>query len=195
MNIQHQNFIGIYSDVYPSGFCDYIIKLTEESVQNGTGYTRLASEGVPGHRKQDLALSGHNLHGTFKEKNIKDIFMEGLQQCFIQYTNNFSILKDVRLHSYDMKIQKTGPGEGYHVWHFEQGSEEHTSRCLVFILYLNSLNPENAGETEFLYQQKRILPKENTMVFWPAAFTHTHRGNPVHGDVNKYIITGWFNIS
>jgi len=110
MNIQHQNFIGIYSDVYPSGFCDYIIKLTEESVQNGTGYTRLASEGVPGHRKQDLALSGHNLHGTFKEKNIKDIFMEGLQQCFIQYTNNFSILKDVRLHSYDMKIQKTGPG-------------------------------------------------------------------------------------
>ena len=61
------------------------------------------------------------------------------------------------------------------------------------MLYLNSLEPDNAGETEFLYQQKRIAPKENTMIIWPAAYTHTHRGNPVH-NAYKYVITGWFHI-
>jgi hypothetical protein len=60
------------------------------------------------------------------------------------------------------------------------------------MLYLNSLPPEANGETEFLYQQRRINPVENTMVLWPAAFTHAHRGNPVYGDHTKYIVTGWF---
>ena len=60
------------------------------------------------------------------------------------------------------------------------------------MLYLNTL-PENAnGETEFLYQKRRLSPAENTMVIWPAGFTHPHRGNPVYGDKSKYIITGWF---
>jgi len=195
MKKQCQDFIGIYSDVYPSGFCDYIIRKTEDSFKNGAGYTRLSSEGSPGHIKQDLSIDGNQLHGNFEGKDIREVFITGLQECFISYVDTFSTLKQIRLHTCDMKIQKTGPGEGYHVWHFEQGSAEHSNRCLVFILYLNSLNPDNAGETEFLYQQKRILPKENTMVIWPAAYTHTHRGNPVHGNAYKYIITGWFNIN
>ena len=60
------------------------------------------------------------------------------------------------------------------------------------MLYLNTLPEESNGETEFLYQQRRINPVENTMVLWPAAFTHSHRGNPVYGNAAKYIVTGWF---
>jgi hypothetical protein len=60
------------------------------------------------------------------------------------------------------------------------------------MLYLNTLTAEEAGETEFLYQQRRLRPEENTMVIWPATFTHTHRGNAVFGERSKYIVTGWF---
>jgi hypothetical protein len=63
---------------------------------------------------------------------------------------------------------------------------------LVYIAYLNTI--KDAGETEFLYQKIRIPPEENTMIIWPAAFTHTHRGNVVHGEKSKYIVTGWFYI-
>jgi hypothetical protein len=59
-------------------------------------------------------------------------------------------------------------------------------------VYLNDI--DEAGETEFLYQKRRISPKENTLIIWPAAFTHTHRGNVVHGAKSKYIITGWFDL-
>jgi hypothetical protein len=60
------------------------------------------------------------------------------------------------------------------------------------MLYLNTLELNEAGETEFLYQQTRLQPQKNTMVVWPAAFTHAHRGNVVHGTNCKYIVTGWF---
>ena len=91
-----------------------------------------------------------------------------------------------------MKMQRTSPGGGYHVWHGEQGNGDHAERVLVYMLYLNSLETEEAGETEFLYQQLRIKPTENMMVLWPASFTHAHRGNTVFGQHSKYIVTGWF---
>jgi hypothetical protein len=86
------------------------------------------------------------------------------------------------------------PGGGYHVWHSEQGNSDSANRVLTYSLYLNSINNECAGETEFLYQQMRIPPQENTMVIWPAGFTHPHRGNVVYGETPKYIITGWFYL-
>ena len=60
------------------------------------------------------------------------------------------------------------------------------------MLYLNTLGSDQAGETEFLYQQQRFKPTENQMILWPASFTHTHRGNTVFGTQSKYVVTGWF---
>ena len=53
---------------------------------------------------------------------------------------------------------------------------------------------EDPGETEYLYQKLRIPAKENTLVIWPAGYTHPHRGNAVYGDKAKYILTGWFYV-
>ena len=55
-------------------------------------------------------------------------------------------------------------------------------------MYLNDV--EEGGETEFLYQSRRVKPKRGRLAIWPAQFTHMHRGNPpLSGD--KYVITGW----
>jgi hypothetical protein len=70
-------------------------------------------------------------------------------------------------------------------------NREISQRLLVFILYLNTI--EEGGETEFLYQKKRIQPVEGRLLIWPAGFTHTHRGNPPLKD-NKYIVTGWLEF-
>jgi hypothetical protein len=50
---------------------------------------------------------------------------------------------------------------------------------------------DDAGETEFLYQNMRIKPKKNKLLIWPADWTHTHRGNPPIGNTDKYILTTW----
>ena len=59
-------------------------------------------------------------------------------------------------------------------------------------MYLNTIEKDFAGETEFLYQKLRVQPEKNKLLIWPADFTHAHRGNVVFGQNPKYVITGWF---
>lgn len=195
MKINHKDFIAVYSDVYPEGYCQHLISEFERLVQGGAGINRQRGEGADRHRKDDMQL-GLNIkaHKTldFNDKDTVDLFFDGLQRCYEEYTNTYSVLKDGKIRGSTMKMQRTYPGGGYHVWHGEQGNNAHADRVLVYMLYLNTLALEEAGETEFLYQQTRLRPQENTMIVWPAAYTHAHRGNVVHGSNAKYIVTGWF---
>jgi hypothetical protein len=195
MNSEYKDFIGVFNDVYPEGFCEHLIAEFDRHRTLGAGSSRQNGEGAPKHNKDDYQIScnGKNLaFENFNGHSTVDFFFKGLQNCFDEYTNEFSVLKSLEIKANNMKMQKTSTGGGYHVWHGEQGNGEQAARGLVYMLYLNTLPEEANGETEFLYQQRRISPVENTMVVWPAAFTHAHRGNPVYGDNNKYIVTGWF---
>lgn len=195
MNIKYDDFIGIYENVYPEGYCQHLINEFERLEQGGAGVNRQRGEGAHAHVKNDYQI-GLNIknHGAepFQDKNSVDFFFDGLQACYENYTEKFSILRDGKIRATVMKMQRTSSGGGYHIWHGEQGAGDHANRVLVYMLYLNTLAPENCGETEFLYQQRRYNPTENTMILWPASYTHAHRGNPVYGDAAKYIVTGWF---
>jgi len=82
---------------------------------------------------------------------------------------------------------------GYPYWHCEQYPKldkgEALHRALLWSVYLNEEFDE--GETEFLYQQRKIAPKTGQLLIAPGGFTHTHRGNRPKGG-NKYIATSWF---
>lgn len=195
MKAQYNDFIGMYQNVFPDGFCNHVISEFERLLVSGACSNRQDSEGATKTRKQDFHYflnMRNNVMDNFNDVRVEDIFFTGLQNCFDDYVSEFDILKDYNLRCTSVKMQKTNPGAGYHVWHAEQGPDADASRCLVYSAYLNDI--DEAGETEFLYQKLRVSPKENTMVIWPAAFTHTHRGNVVHGNKSKYIITGWFYI-
>ena len=81
---------------------------------------------------------------------------------------------------------------GYPYWHCElypkDASCEPLHRHLLWTVYLNDGFDE--GETEFLYQQRRIVPRTGALLIAPTAFTHTHRGNRPRGGA-KYIATSW----
>jgi 2OG-Fe(II) oxygenase superfamily len=197
MNIEYNEFIGIYKDVYHPEYCSFLIEQFEQLEKFGAGYNRQQSENVPKHLKDDYSMMINPTHQeiqNFYDRHPNHIFFDGLQACYDEYTTKFSILKQQgSIRATSFKLQRTSPGGGYHIWHGEQG-ESHPSRVLAYSLYLNTIPVEEAGETEFLYQKLRINPVENTMVVWPAAFTHAHRGNPVLGNKYKYIATGWFSF-
>jgi hypothetical protein len=92
-----------------------------------------------------------------------------------------------------INLQRYTAGQGgYPYWHCElyprDPSCETLHRHVLWTIYLN--DGFDAGETEFLYQGRRIAPKTGSLLIAPAAFTHTHRGNrPEGGD--KYIATSW----
>lgn len=196
MNSEYIDHIALYKNVYPEGYCQHLISEFERLEQGGAGANRQRSEDAPSHAKDDhqifVNLRNHDLL-NFQGKNSCDLFFDGLQKCYDVYTEKYSILKDSgKLRATCMKMQRTSPGGGYHLWHCEQSGGHAASRAVVYMLYLNTIAPEDGAETEFLYQKKRFNPSENTMVIWPAGYTHTHRGNPVLGETCKYIVTGWF---
>ena len=92
-----------------------------------------------------------------------------------------------------INLQWYAAGEGgYPYWHCElyprDGSGETLHRHLLWTIYLN--DGFDAGETEFLFQQRKIAPRTGDLLIAPTAFTHTHRGNrPQNGD--KCIATSW----
>lgn len=92
-----------------------------------------------------------------------------------------------------INLQRYTAGEGgYPYWHCElyprDANSETLHRTLLWTIYLNDAFDE--GETEFLYQRRKVMPKTGSVLIAPTAFTHTHRGNrPVGGD--KYIATSW----
>lgn len=99
-----------------------------------------------------------------------------------------------------INIQKYIANEGgYPYWHCElypkvNDNAETLHRVVLWSIYLNDGFAE--GETEFLYQQRKVAPQTGSLLIAPTAFTHTHRGNmPKGGD--KYIATSWilFNRS
>lgn len=194
MRYQFDNFIGLFEDVITPDQCDMIINYYENTCRLGLSGTRQEIEGANMHKtfKDDTTVF-HDL--TMPHEMVLThythlpVILEAVKYCYSLYSKEYDILANNQLaNSPGFRIQKTRPGQGYHVWHYETSKVENGARALAWTIYLNDV--DEGGETEFLYQKKRIYPKKGSVVIWPAAFTHTHRGNPpLSGD--KYIMTSW----
>ena len=106
-----------------------------------------------------------------------------------KYMDKFPIFLNTKVNVDSYNIQRYLPNEGFKAWHYE--STEESVRLFVWMVYLNGLND---GGTEFMFQ-KHIEPAEQgKLLFFPADWTHTHRGQVSHTQT-KYILTGWISLS
>ena len=187
------NFIGVYDNYITPEMCQSAIKIYEEQNKFNNTVNRIGAEKASILHKQDQQF--------FAAPNNIDIWWEGLRPLMINfdmawthYIQNVGA-KDayqVDFKFTSLKIQKTLPTEGYHIWHVEHGQGyENEARAFVFSVYLNDV--EEGGETEFLHFSKRVKPKTGRIVIWPAGFPYLHRGNPpLSGE--KYILTSWMML-
>lgn len=183
---EFNNFIGIYENAFTEKECKDTIKLFENYHKSGYTYGR---ENLV--LKDDISV---NISPTM-ELDWNPNFISSFHKRFYDYiypiyNNQYPILQELKKHrSKYIKIQKTFPTQGYHIWHCEHDAYDFSqNRVLSWILYLNDVT--EGGETEFLYQSLRFKPKTGTFILFPAYFTHTHRGNPPLSGI-KYIATGW----
>jgi hypothetical protein len=154
-------------------------------------FTREFLNDAVGHSKKDESafLLEKNILDLSVDNGIAATLLSFLGKTYKEYINKYGILTLATNTGVTcVRMQKTLPSEGYHIWHHELSSYKHQNRILAWTVYLNDV--EDGGETEFLYQSKRVQCKQGRVVIWPAGFTHTHRGNPpLSGE--KYILTGW----
>ena len=188
-NNKIDKFIGIYDGYLTEDMCKEVIKFYEKKNNMKQSFTRLSSENISSLLKKDttVIIDQYNIEEWFSDfKTILVNFDIALKHYLLN--SGISEAYDNNQFQYTtMRIQKTLPTEGYHVWHVEQ-SLKYNKRAMAFTIYLNDV--EEGGETEFLYQSIRVKPKTGRIVIWPAGFPFVHRGNsPISNE--KYLITSW----
>ena len=177
-----EGFIGIFDNVLPDNYITDIIKYFEEL--DKTGFIQATKDFIPAHERDMGEVQFiehhiiHKVHGPF----LQDFFKMVWEDVWPIYTTKFSILKNARMEADGLKMKSIKPGGGFHDWHYESGKDQ-PARKVVIQMYLNDI--DEAGETEFLYQNKRFAPKKNRLLVWPADWSHTHRGNPPIGSTTK----------
>ena len=188
------DFIGVYDNYITEEECNKAIKIYEDENRFNHTLNRLRGENISILKKQDQQF--------FASPNNIDVWWEAVKPMmvnfdiawnhYLKHTGGDDAYDGGPIHFTTLKIQKTLPTEGYHVWHIEHGKGlDYGSRAFVFSIYLNDV--EEGGETEFLHFSKRVKPKKGRIVIWPSAFPYLHRGNsPLSGE--KYILTSWMTI-
>ena len=117
-------------------------------------------------------------------------YYNSLQKLLMGYIQIFPQVNHLpRFGATQARIQKYDTDGHFNSWHYERGAGYTMKRCLVYMTYLNTV--EDGGETEFLYQNKKIKPEVGKTIIWPSEWTHTHRGLKPNSGV-KYISTGWY---
>ena len=187
-------FIGIYDNYILPEECDKAIKLFENESKFNNPLNRINFESAPILNKQDQQFFArpHNIDVWWQEVKSIIVNFDMALNHYCVHTGAMDCYDGGPLHYTSIKIQKTLPTEGYHVWHIEHGKgSDNSARAFVFSIYLNDV--KKGGETEFLHQSIRVKPKKGRIVIWPAAFPYLHRGNPpLSGE--KYILTSWLML-
>ena len=183
MEYSHDQHIGIYKNAISNEWCNKVIEYYEN---NSDKASPRSFKWKGGDEVRDTSCSLNN-------EELRKNFLDNFEEVFNFYRYKYPLVDYAGLLQLnDMKIQKTLPTEGYHPYHIEHGNAPPSIwRVGVYTVYLNDV--EEGGETEFLYQLKRIKPQKGTLCIFPASYTHVHRGNtPISGE--KYIMTGWLSM-
>ena len=188
------NHIGVYDNYITREECNHAIQLFEQQSKFNNTINRMNSEKVSITQKQDSQyfINPENMDIWWEE--LKSMIVN-FDLAWVHYMDNTGAADGYgqdKFYYTNLKIQKTLPTEGYHIWHVEHGKDYMSSiRAFVFSIYLNDV--EEGGETEFLHFSKRVEPKAGRIVIWPAGHPYLHRGNPpLKGE--KYILTSWMHL-
>jgi len=188
--MKHNDFIDVYPDVLDKQTCDRIIQYFEDNYKHPDDPDSKIKTGLGCDEGECFHLGRHDYQWYLDfDDPCANLIRQVVEHCWDYYVEKYWVLPHIKMHFEDVKLQKTPPRGGFHDWHCETNDLSVVDRSSVWMLYLNDI-PEGEGETEFLWQGRRVQPKAGTMLIWPAFYTHVHRGNAVYS-CDKYIATGW----
>jgi len=180
----NDNSIYVANVKVPDNLCDESIELFEHRIKNHPSaiYTSGDHSFASLDRKdKSTYIDRHTTYNFDVAKDLGDVDLHNnlthyLNEAVREYYEMFESLKRISIRSNRMKLQRTLKGGGYHIWHFEAMTQQTSDRVLAWTIYLNDV--EEGGETEFLYQSKRVKSKKGEICIFPANYLYTHRGNP-----------------
>ena len=179
----------------PGDLCDHIIEKFENDNRKERGGI-VIDEGLYFNRElknsTDLTITG------LKEwKGVNEQLSKYIRNAIKEYYNflHKNFYRDQPLHMFEGIINAPTRDIGYliqrqlkgakYAWHND--GVANLQSFLFIMVYLNTLEPHEGGETEFLNDRK-IRPERGKIILFPASWTYPHCGNEVKANA-KYILT------
>lgn len=181
------SFIFVQKDSLSKDLCERIIQKFENDTENQ--YTGIVGSQV--NNRVDTSLKrSTDLFISVAEgwEDIDTEIFEAFQKTLLKFSKMYPYFERICPNDKGYRIHRTEPGEFYH-WHVENDGPTYSDRQLVALWYLNDVESPG-GETEFKYQNVKVSPSQGTLVLFPAAWTHEHRGCEVLNGT-KYTIVSW----
>ena len=179
----------------PGDLCDHIIEKFENDDRKVRGAV-FTEEGLIFNDKLKNSIELQIL-GLKDWKSVDEQLSEYIKKAIKEYYNfiDKNFYHDQPLHIFEGILNRPTKDLGYtiqrqsrgakYAWHYDGGI---TIPSFLFIMiYLNTLEPHEGGETQF-FNNRKVRPERGKIILFPATWTHPHCGNEVKADA-KYIIT------
>lgn len=161
-------------------------KTNGEIIESGNG-NRVVNNNIK--NSTDVGIDYYN--------KLTELFIKRVQKSYMNYIKHLYVINrecGLRLFSSNFVIQtpciQRSDKGGYFKWHTDYTEDHNGHRIVAIIVYLNDINEENGGSTEF-NSGRKVQPEVGKILFFPTSDLHIHRGNTIIKGDSKYIITSF----
>lgn len=196
-----ERFILEISNFIPSNLCNQIITRFDKSdskIKGSMTYKSGNETIVQSKSNYEMNIS-ETLEFSDLDKELSRYVMEASQIYMLHLKTEFDY--DQQHHMFNRfiynntsdigyTVHKVEPGDSYD-WHID-ADPMHTGFAQM-IIYLNTLDPDDGGTTEFLNGYK-VKPQVGKILFFPRSWIFGHRGNKVNNK-NKFLCTSLINYN
>lgn len=186
------NFIGSWI-ISPLTVCDELITYFE--FNKGKQTSGVTGAGIKLDNKNSTDIVVHPKDVDLPGNEVFKEYFNCLFSCYRKYVNDWPFIElfpdNLQIGSFN--LQRYTTGQHYQGIHTERSSLQSLHRVFAWMTYLNDVDIENGGSTQFTHYGLEIQPKKGLTLIWPAEWTHAHKGNLLKSD-SKYIITGWLHF-
>ena len=138
----------------------------------------------------DLSIDPIDLKNSHYQ--IFNIYFDELFKCYQDYKKQWPFINE-NIKTLDIptfNVQRYLSGDHFSKIHTERSSTSTSHRVFAWMTYLNDIDENAGGCTNFHHFNLKVQPKKGKTLIWPAEWTHAHSGEILNNG-KKYIITGW----
>ena len=187
------HFIGSWN-INNDDLCKNIIDFFKNnSVLQKKGVTTGNTVNEEVKKTTDITINPESLKS--KDYEIFVTYFDHLNKCFLDYKEQYPFLKTFikKISIGPFNIQKYSSGDHFSRLHSERTSINTLHRLFAWMTYLNDVNEENGGTTDFDSYKIKVKPEQGKTLIWPTEWTHAHYGSILKSG-EKFIITGWIDF-
>jgi len=187
------HFIGAWN-ILDDDICKKIIDFFENNPDlQKKGSTTVLGIDEKIKKTTDITIYPNSLKN--QSHDVFNLYFKRLNECFLDYREQFPFLKSFvkKINIGPFNIQKYHSGDHFSKIHSERTDITNLHRLFAWMTYLNDVDEDDGGTTDFDFYKIKIKPECGKTLIWPAEWTHAHSGSLLKRN-EKYIITGWIDF-